>query len=180
MFSATGKVIPCGLSTIHTLVSNSHPPRLLGPSQETCSSQAHGLTPDTCESPICNIEHKLELPNLVLLLPLLIFLFVTILLGPRQAPSPQLWCHLGEDRPNAHSCTPKTVPRKGLTPPSTGDSEASGKHTPPPARDSCPQGFNQQGPLSVLSREGCSGPGAPPPPSQDHLGKWAGGGTVKM
>lgn len=42
---------------------------------------AHGPTPDTCEAPVCNVEHKFELPDLVLLLPLFIFLFVTILLG---------------------------------------------------------------------------------------------------
>ena len=49
--------------------------------QEACSSLCHGLTLDTCESPVCNVEHKLELPDLVLFLPLFIFLFVTILLG---------------------------------------------------------------------------------------------------
>lgn len=43
-----------------------------------------GLCPpphrNTCEAPICNVEHEFELPILVLLLPLLIILFVTILL----------------------------------------------------------------------------------------------------
>lgn len=34
----------------------------------------------TCEPPICNVEHELEFPILVVFLPLLIFLSVTILL----------------------------------------------------------------------------------------------------
>lgn len=36
--------------------------------------------PNTCEAPVCNVEHEFELPILVFLLPLLIFLSVTILL----------------------------------------------------------------------------------------------------
>lgn len=145
-------------------------------SQEACSSQAHGLTPDTCESPICNVEHKLELPNLVLLLPLFIFLFVTILLGLNRLLLLSFGVIWGRTDPRSLVYPKDSAQERAY---STQHWRLRGKretHLPTHKGLTAPKGFNQQGPLSVLSREGCSGPGCPSTTKSGPPGKMGRGG----
>lgn len=133
-----GKVIPWTLSTIHTLVSNNHPPRLLGPTvRKPVALKPMASPPIPVNPPSAMLNINLNFPILSSFFP-----------SSSSSLSPFCWVSTGSfssalvssggGQTHAHSCTPKTVPRKGLTPPSTGDSEASGKHTSPPARDSLP------------------------------------------
>lgn len=67
----------------------------------------------------------------------------------------------GGGQTQAHSSTPKTVPGGGLASKHWGPRGKRETHLPTHKGLTTPKSFNQQAPLSVLSREGYSGPGYP-------------------
>ena len=172
-----GKVIPWTLSTIHTLVSNNHPPRFLGPTVRKPAALS------AMASPSIPVNPPSAMLNINLNFPILSSFFPS----SSSSLSPFCWVSTGSfssalvssggGQIHAHSSTPKTVP--GGRARSTKHWGPRGKretHLPTRKGLTAPKGFNQQDPLSVLSREGCSGPGCPSTTKSGPPGKMGRGG----
>ena len=133
--------------------------------------------PSTCEAPVCNVEHELELPDLVLPLPLLIFLFVTILLCFNGLLLLGFGVICGRTDPPS-SIHPKGTAQGPLSPKHWGPKGKRESHLPTRKGLTAQRDLketSQQPPLSILSREGCSKPECPstksgPPGNRGDVG----------
>lgn len=144
--------------------------------QEACSSLAMASPSIPVNPPSAMLNINLNFPILSSFFP-----------SSSSSLSPFCWVSTGSfssalvssggGQTHAHSSTPKTVP---------GGRACSTKHWGPRGKRetylpthkglTAPKGFNQQDPLSVLSREGCSGPGCPSTTKSGPPGKMGQGG----